>query len=275
MKKTLLAIGVLLAVAIACQVNEADTTLETPETAPVSVDLNPIFIEVEQPAAFPGGKTAWKAFLEQNLVIPESDPQGKVFVSFIVDKEGAIHDIQLIRGIGSGADEAVVELLKKSPNWEAGKQRGKEVNVRMGLAVKFGEAEKDLQPTQASTLQITEDMNAGFDEIFLEVEDMNAGFDEVFLVVEDPSTFSGGTKAWKTYLKDNLRSPDSDVKGKVFVSFIVDKEGGLHNIQLLRGIGGGADEIALELLKNSPNWIAGKQRGIAVDSRMQIAIQFK
>lgn len=137
MKKSILALGVLLAVVIACQVNEADIILETPETAPVSVDLNPIFTVVEQPAIFPGGKTAWKAFLEQNLVVPESDPQGKVFVSFVVDKEGAIHDIQLIRGIGSGADEAVVELLKKSSNWEAGKQRGQLVNTRITIQVEF------------------------------------------------------------------------------------------------------------------------------------------
>jgi hypothetical protein len=259
MKKTIISLGVILAVAIACQVNEPETTPETPGATSEAALEGEIFTVAEKPTAFPGGKEAWATFIQENLVIPDSNPQGKVFATFVVDKEGALHDIKLIRGIGKGADEAVIALLNKSPKWEVAEQRGQKVNMRMQVAIQFGEAEKDLVPAPPKP----------------SIEDMNAGFDQVFMVVEEQAVFPGGQQAWADYVKDNLKTPDSNVKGKVFATFIVDKQGSLNNIQLIRGIGGGADEAVLELLQNSPNWQAGKQRGREVNSRMQIAISFK
>ncbi|GAB5527440.1 MAG: hypothetical protein Roseis2KO_53120 [Roseivirga sp.] len=257
MKKTLLSLGVILAVAIACQVNEPDTSPDLLEETSSSADLEDIYLVVEEPATFPGGNSAWKTFIEENLIVPESDPQGRVFATVVIDKQGAVHDIQLIRGIGQGADEAVVELLKKSPAWLAAKQKGKVVNSRLALTIQFGEAEANLMPKEPATpIDYAE-------------------FDEVFTVVEEQPTFPGGSEAWRQFINDNLKTPDSNVKGRVFASFVVDKDGAVHNIQLIRGIGGGADEAVVALLKNSPNWIAGKQRGREVNSRMQVVITFK
>lgn len=257
MKKTLIALGTILAVAIACQVNNPDTQPEVIEEASKAPLDGPIFTVVEEPAVFPGGKEAWKAFIAANLVIPETDPQGKVFAAFVVDKEGELHDIKLIRGIGKMADEAVVDLLKKSPLWQAAKQRGKTVNSRMAISVQFGEAETDLAPKTPQT-------PVNYEEI-----------DEVFLVVEEQASFPGGMQAWTQFIDDNLQTPESNVKGRVFASFVVDRDGAIKNIQLIRGIGGGADEAVVELLEKSPNWIAGKQKGNKVNSRMQVAVTFK
>lgn len=257
MKKTLLALGVILAVAIACQVNDPDLLPETRSEVNTPATLDNIFMVVEESATFPGGKEAWKTFVEENLIQPESDAQGRVFASFIVDKTGTLHDIRLIRGIGEGADEAVLDLLKKSPNWLAGKQRGQAVNSRMTVRIQFGEAEADLMPAEP-----------------LKPIDY-AEFDQVFTVVEEQATFPGGIEAWTQFIDKNLKTPDSNVKGRVFASFVVDREGTINNIQLIRGIGGGADEAVIELLKNSPNWVAGKQRGHKVNSLMQVAVSFK
>lgn len=263
MKKTLLAIGAMVALVIACQVNTPDTTPDINDVASATDEeapkLDPIFTVVEEPATFPGGKEAWNAFIAANLTIPEANPQGRVFASFVTDTEGAIHDIQLIRGIGYGADEAVVELLKKSPNWEAAKQRGREVNARMQVVIQFGEPSQ-IAPATSSTHT---------------AYDMNAGFDEVYMVVEEQASFPGGKEAWEKYLEDHLQKPATEVKGKVFATFIVDKSGGIHNVQLIRGIGGGADEAVKELLENSPNWLAAKQRDKNVNSRMQVVISFR
>lgn len=257
MKKTLLSLGVILALAIACQVNETDTTPELSEEAIASEVLENILLVVDEPATFPGGTKAWKAFIEENLIVPEGDPQGRVFATVVVDKQGVLHNIQLIRGIGSGADEAVVELLKKSPDWLAGKDEGKVVNSRIALTIQFGEAETDLMPKEpAKPIDY-------------------AKFDEVFTVVEETATFPGGAEAWTQFIENNLKRPDSNVKGRVFASFVVDKQGSLQNIKLTRGIGGGADEAVVALLEKSPNWEAGKQRGNKVNSLMQVAITFK
>lgn len=258
MKKTLISLGVILAVAIACQVNEPDSTPDLENEPSAIAETDEIFLLTEEKATFPGGNEAWASFVEQNLIVPESAPQGRVFASFVVSKEGAIRDIQLIRGIGSGADEAVVELLKKSPDWQAGRQSGLAVNSRMNVVIKFGE------PNGQMTSPLSPPSTIDYADI-----------NEVFTIVEEMARFPGGTEAWNQFIKNNLKTPQSDVKGRVFASFVVDKQGNLQDIKLIRGIGGGADEAAMELLEKSPRWEPGKQRGTEVNSRMNIVIAFK
>ena len=67
---------------------------------------------------------------------------------------------------------------------------------------------------------------------------------------------------------------ENKVQGKVYLSFIVSKSGKLDNIEIARGIGYGADEAAIQLLKNSPKWIAGKQRGREVHCKMMVVVDF-
>jgi protein TonB len=64
------------------------------------------------------------------------------------------------------------------------------------------------------------------------------------------------------------------IEGKVFVEFIVDKDGKLTNIKVVRGIGGGCDEEAIRVISRMPNWKPGKQRGMPVKVRMIIPIHF-
>lgn len=100
-----------------------------------------VFIVVEDQAAFPGGKAAWGKFLRKNLKYPRhaarTGVEGKVFLSFIVDKNGIISDIKVTRGIGGGCDEEAIRVLSKSPKWSPGRQRGNAVKSRMGIQIRF------------------------------------------------------------------------------------------------------------------------------------------
>ena len=102
--------------------------------------------------------------------------------------------------------------------------------------------------------------------------------DQLFIVVEENASFPGGPKAWAKFLNKNFKYPKRaqrmGIEGKVFLSFIVDKDGTISDIQVARGIGGGCDEEAIRVLSNSPKWNPGLQRGRAVKSRMSIQIQF-
>lgn len=101
----------------------------------------------------------------------------------------------------------------------------------------------------------------------------------VFLVVEEQASFPGGPPAWTKYLKRNLKYPRQatrmGIEGKVFLSFIVDKQGSISDIQVVRGIGGGCDEEAKRVVANSPKWSPGKTRNKPVKSRMQVQIVFR
>ncbi|WP_339700017.1 energy transducer TonB [uncultured Roseivirga sp.] len=102
--------------------------------------------------------------------------------------------------------------------------------------------------------------------------------DKVFIIVEEPPTFPGGVDAYKKHLLTNLKYPEQakkdGIEGNVFVSFVVNKEGKLENIQVTRGIGGGCDTEAVRMLLTSPDWIPGKQRGRLVNARMSLRVAF-
>lgn len=100
----------------------------------------------------------------------------------------------------------------------------------------------------------------------------------VFTIVEEMPSFPGGETALFQFIADNIDYPqmavDAGVTGKVYVTFVVNKNGGIDNIKLLKGIGGGCDEEALRVLRSMPNWKPGYQRGKAVNVQYNIPIQF-
>ena len=102
---------------------------------------------------------------------------------------------------------------------------------------------------------------------------------DIFAVVDESAAFPGGTKAYGKFLKTNLKYPDKaknmGIEGRVFISFVVDTDGSLADFELQRGIGAGCDEEALRVIMESPNWTPGKQGGVAVKTKMQLAVTFK
>ena len=98
-----------------------------------------VIAEVE--ASFPGGNEAWRKFLQKNLKYPKfakrSGIEGKVLISFVVDKNGNTSDIEVIRGIGGGCDDEAVRVIKMAPKWNPGLQRGNPVKSRMSLFIHF------------------------------------------------------------------------------------------------------------------------------------------
>jgi TonB family protein len=100
-----------------------------------------IFTIVEEPPAPVGGMRAFYEYVQRELKYPEEAKkdaiQGRVFIQFIVDKDGSITDVQAVRGIGGGCDEEAVRVIANSPKWIAGKQRGREVRVRMVMPITF------------------------------------------------------------------------------------------------------------------------------------------
>jgi protein TonB len=109
----------------------------------------------------------------------------------------------------------------------------------------------------------------------VEEEDPN----EIFQVVENQPAPVGGYEAFYKYIGKNIKYPDQarrmGVEGKVFVQFVVDKDGSITDVQVLKGIGSGCDEEAIRVVKSAPKWTPGKQRGRPVRVRMSVPITFK
>ncbi len=105
------------------------------EEAPEEENVDEIFTIVEESASFPGGITAFYGYLKKTLKYPRQAQrmgiEGRVFVQFVVERDGTLTDIHVVKGIGAGCDEEAVRVLKNSPKWKPGKQRGKPVRQKM------------------------------------------------------------------------------------------------------------------------------------------------
>jgi protein TonB len=103
--------------------------------------------------------------------------------------------------------------------------------------------------------------------------------EEIFTFVEEYPEFPGGDKALKEYIVNNIRYPEvarqSGISGIVYVQFVVEKDGSISDVKVLRGIGGGCDEEAMRVVKSMPKWKPGKQRGQPVRVYFTLPIEFK
>jgi TonB family protein len=101
----------------------------------------------------------------------------------------------------------------------------------------------------------------------------------IFDVVETQPNPPGGMSGWNKYLSDNLKYPTQarrmGTEGSVIVVFVINTDGSIQDVEVLRGIGGGCDEEAVKVVQNGPKWEPGKQRGRLVRTRMRLEIRFR
>lgn len=124
----------------------------------------------------------------------------------------------------------------------------------------------------------TEDVKNGVDEYIAPVTNEVADDNQVFVAVEQMPEFEGGERALSNFLSSNLRYPvvalENGVQGRVIVRFAVDRDGGISDVSVLKGIGSGCDEEAVRIVKRMPRWKPGKQGGRAVAVWYTLPIMF-
>ncbi|MBV6643937.1 MAG: energy transducer TonB [Cyclobacteriaceae bacterium] len=114
-----------------------DFAVEQPEEERV----DEIFQIVETWPQPEGGMQTFYDYVARNMVYPRTAARlsvsGMVFVKFVVEKDGSLTDITVVKGIGAGCDEEAVRVLSGSPKWQPGKQRGRNVRVWMTVPIRF------------------------------------------------------------------------------------------------------------------------------------------
>lgn len=136
-------IFLLAGLLMACsQGSLATKSVQTTGQSPTPVDYNePIFTVCEVPPSFPGGNARLDDYIRQNLRYPQDainkKVQGSVFVSFIVNKDGTIRDVSVLKGPGHGTTEEALRLVQTMPNWNSGRQSGRDVTVKYNLVIPF------------------------------------------------------------------------------------------------------------------------------------------
>jgi protein TonB len=119
--------------------NEADRPPSPPQIQ--KDEKGDIYTVVEVMPEYPGGVNEMIKFLGENIKYPptakEKGISGTVYITFIVEKNGLVSNVNVLRGIGAGCDEEAIRVIKMMPKWKPGTQRGQAVRVQYNVPIKF------------------------------------------------------------------------------------------------------------------------------------------
>ncbi|MBD9167768.1 MAG: M56 family peptidase [Parabacteroides johnsonii] len=229
---------------------------------------NQIFTVVEVMPEFPGGQGALLKFLKTNVKYPESAMkegiEGRVSCSFVVGKDGVISDAEVIRGVSPALDEEALRVVNSMPVWSPGKQRGEAVNVKYTVPVTFrlSGGEKKTS-SRIAKRQIKEIDTSG----------------RIFTVVQHMPEFPGGQALLLKYLATRIKYPviaqENGIQGRVSCSFVVDTDGSLKDIKVVRGIDPSLDKEAVRVIREMPKWNPGVQNDMAVAVKYTVPVTFR
>ncbi|MBP8033579.1 MAG: energy transducer TonB [Bacteroidia bacterium] len=218
---------------------------------------------IDEQAQFPGGQKAFSDFINSNLKYPnvakEKKNIGSCGVSFRVEVDGTIKDIAIIKSIEGclECDKEAKRLFSIMPKWKPAMNKGKAIAVVLAIPIDF-------------SIDHSENIQK------LEIEK-----EPIFTVVEEMPQFPGGETAKIKFIQKNLVFPVSAIKnntyGKCFLKFIVNKDGLISDISILKGVTNCSecDEEAKRVISIMPNWIPGKQNGRQVAVFYNIPFNFQ
>lgn len=262
MKKLVLSILLCL---LALSANaQSKTTTSVTQTSPQEVSFyHPIVVE-EMPS-FPGGLAALSKFIADNTHYPaeakEKGIQGRVVVSFVVEKDGSLSHIEIARSVDSLLDKEALRVVRSMPKWNPGKQKGETVSVKYVIPVNFKLPANNQIKMSAATADLSPQQGN-------------------FIIIDEMPSFPGGNTALMNFLCQNVHYPiDAQIKGiqgSVLVSFVVEKDGSLSHIEISKSVAPILDAEALRVIKAMPKWIPAKQKGKPIRIKYEgVPINFK
>ncbi|MES2378566.1 MAG: TonB family protein [Bacteroidota bacterium] len=215
----------------------------------------PIFSQVEKQPGFPGGLQAFGQYLANNIKYPtvdkENKTEGRVIVTFVVETDGTLSELKAVRSPSETLSAEAIRVLLRSPKWNPGIQKGRQVRVSYTVPIAFK------LPTAA-----------GNDET-----------GKVYNQVDRQPGFPGGLEAFGKYLSNTIRYPKEDrengTSGRVICSFIVEADGTLTEIRSVRAPSETMAKEAVRAMSVSPKWTPGIKDGHAVRVNYTVPIAFQ
>ncbi len=273
-----------------------DEDIDVKVTEVGCVDNDTVYNIVEQMPEFPGGAEAMMKSIAGNIKYPEAaidkNIEGRVFVSFVIEKDGSVSNVKVLRGIGGGCDEEAARVISSMPKWKPGKQKGEFVRVSYQIPIMFklGQTNDEYKTTVKTVIAGDDEHSCKASTATFPDENMKdkmkPNANGVYQIVEEMPRFPGDDKALMEYLQSNLQVPEK-YKGddaqyrlteyRTFVRFVVTEDGSLSDINLIKKTEGfkDLDDEALRVVKAMPKWNPGKMDGKPVKVYFNLPIIYK
>jgi TonB family protein len=224
---------------------------------------------VEVMPQFPGGEHALMKFIAETVKYPtdaqNKGVQGRVICTFVVNTDGSIDDIKVVKGIDPSLDAEAVRVIGAMPKWTPGKDKGQTVAVEYAVPITYS-----LQKPANKT-----DREPQLNSIFDNSDPKNP----VYNLVETMPQFPGGENALLKFLSETVKYPmDAQTKGeqgRVVCAFFINKDGQTSDYKILQSLSPSLDAEAVRVVKLMPAWEPGKKDGKPVRVRYVIPITFR
>ncbi len=232
---------------------------------------NEVYTTVEKKPQFPGGEAAMMKYVGENIRYPENafknKVQGRVIVQFVVQKDGKVGEVKILRGTDEELNNEAVRVIKSLPAFTPGEMDGKPVSVWYTFPVMFKIA-------GGGKVVRLEGDNAG-NSSASEPADPN----KVYTVVEKKPQFPGGEAELLRYIGENLRYPEvaknEKNQGRVVVQFVVKSDGSVGDVKIIRKVSDALDAEAARVIKSLPTFTPGEMGGKPVSVWYTLPVTFK
>lgn len=237
----------------------------TPPPEKTKVDLDDVIkvAEVDEKPEFPGGHDALRKWFLDHMppVIGGSGMPGRTVISFIVEKDGSLTDIQIVRPLDPSFDKVAVKMVEAMPRWNPGVHKGDTVRV-LYITPVYYETVMEAPP-----------------KLLIDSIPVKSNAEEVLEEVDSPPEFPGGERERFKWIQSKIAYPKGMMHvnmemGRVKVTCIVEKDGSLSNIEILRGVSPPLDREALRVIKAMPKWKPGIHKGDTVRVRQMVSVDF-
>jgi TonB family protein len=248
------------------------------------VESDSIYLFTDEMPQFTGGEIARMKFILNNINYPSEyysqNLEDNVYVSFIVEKDGSTSNVKILKSNYPKFDEEAKRIILSMPNWIPAKLNGKQVRFQQQMIVPF---KKNTLAFSQKTIDndksdVIEELKNDISKENTDSLKNNLKEDPIFTFVDNLASFSGGENKRIRFIEKNLKYPqqakDKGIQGVVYVQFVVEKDGSITNIKILRGIGYGCDEEVISVIKLMPKWNPGTQNGYIVRSQFNMPIKF-
>ena len=209
-----------------------------------------------------GGIEKFREFVNKEFDNSKVTKPGKMVAAFTVDTDGSVKNIKLVEFIDSDSAIEMIRVLNACPKWEPAKRNGKPISIEIKYPMVF--KPKATAAKVVPQKKATDSISNPEDKIY------NTS------AVESKPEFPGGIKEFYAYVAHNYKVPNvKGLSGKVFVKFVIEKDGSVTDIKVIRDIGYGSGEEAIRMLSKCPKWIPGQQMGKPVRVEYMLPINIK
>ncbi|WP_297070365.1 M56 family metallopeptidase [uncultured Duncaniella sp.] len=239
-------------------------------------DGGQVYKKVEKMPQYPGGEVELMKYVATNIRYPEAaakaQTQGRVIAQFVVQKDGSIGDVNVIRSVSPECDAEAERVIKSLPKFTPGTVGGKPVAVWYTIPITFR-----LTSGSSKTAEVTSSAAPSAPSA---VNDATAqSGDQVFSVVEVKPQFPGGEAALLKYVGEHLNYPkeayEKGTQGRVVVQFVVKSDGAIGQVKVIRSVDPLLDAEAKRVISSLPKFTPGMLGGKPVSVWYTLPVTFR